>query len=147
MTEAMRNTTKVMVRMGKSMKAPQIAKIAREFAMQSEVMEQTSEIVGEAVDDALASSDEEEEAESLVNQVLAELRLSSTGEVIVPTSTGVAAPTAAAVAAPIGEGAGGPPRPPGGGGGCGGGGEGGVPAAAPSASVSELEERLRNLRG
>lgn len=154
MAEAMKSTTKSMVSMGKAIKMPQLQKIVREFAVQSERMEMTGEVMSDAIDMAMEGSDDEEEEEEMLKSVEAELGLSlmseapSVGE---GTTVGTKAP-AAAVAAPIGAAAGGgggapppggsmPPPPSGGGdssaGGGGGGGGGGM---------SDLEARLANLR-
>jgi charged multivesicular body protein 2A len=73
MTTAMRGASQAMVRMNKQMNMPQIQKIMREFAMESEKMEMTTEMVGGAIDDAMEDEADEEETEQLVGQVLAEI--------------------------------------------------------------------------
>ena len=64
-----------LVRMNRQMNMPQIQKILREFAMESEKMEMTTEMVGGAIDDAMEDEMDEEETEAVVGQVLAEIGL------------------------------------------------------------------------
>ena len=75
MTTAMRGASQAMVRMNRQMNMPQIQKIMREFAMESEKMEMTTEMVGGAIDDAMEDEMDEEETEAVVGQVLAEIGL------------------------------------------------------------------------
>ena len=67
--------------MNKRMNLPALQKIMREFEMQNEKMEMTSETMGDAIDDAFEADDEEEETENLVNQVLDEIGISTQQEV------------------------------------------------------------------
>merc|ERR1712167_488616 len=75
MTTAMRGASQAMVRMNRQMNMPQIQKIMREFAMESEKMEMTSDMVGDSIDDAMGADEDEEESEEVVSQVLAEIGL------------------------------------------------------------------------
>ena len=52
MADAMRGATKAMGAMNKQMNLPALTKIMREFERQNEKMEMTSEMMGDAVDDA-----------------------------------------------------------------------------------------------
>ena len=52
MADAMRGATKAMGAMNKQMNLPALMKIMREFERQNEKMEMTSEMMGDAVDDA-----------------------------------------------------------------------------------------------
>lgn len=67
--------------MNKRMNLPALQKIMREFEMQNEKMEMTTETMGDAIDDAFEGNDEEEETENLVNQVLDEIGISTEHEV------------------------------------------------------------------
>mgnify|MGYP001227852956 FL=1 len=78
MTTAMRGASQAMVRMNKQMNMPQIQKIMREFAMESEKMEMTTEVVGDAIDDAMEGEEDEEDTEKLVGEVLAGIGLDMT---------------------------------------------------------------------
>jgi len=52
MADAMRGATKAMSAMNKQMNLPALTKIMRDFERQNEKMEMTSEMMGDAVDDA-----------------------------------------------------------------------------------------------
>ena len=78
MTTAMRGASQAMVRMNRQMNMPQIQKIMREFAMESEKMEMTTEVVGDAIDDAMEGEEDEEDTEKLVGEVLAGIGLDMT---------------------------------------------------------------------
>ena len=52
MADAMRGATRAMGAMNKQMNLPALTKIMREFERQNERMEMTSEMMGDAVDDA-----------------------------------------------------------------------------------------------
>ncbi len=51
MSEAMKGATRAMGAMNRQMNLPALQKIMREFEMQNERMEMTSEVMGDAVDD------------------------------------------------------------------------------------------------
>ena len=51
MSEAMRGATRAMGAMNRQMNLPALQKIMRDFEMQNERMEMTSEVMGDAVDD------------------------------------------------------------------------------------------------
>ena len=53
----------------------------RNFAMAAEKMEMTQEMMGDAVDGALDADGEEEEADDLVAQVMAELKINMAGSI------------------------------------------------------------------
>ena len=150
MTTAMKGATRAMIRMNQKMNLPQMQHIMRKFAMETERMDMTQEMMGDTIDDVMESASDEEEEEKVVDQVLTELGIDTMEDVpdvrwVVPL-TAAAAGTQARVAAPIGAAA------SGGGGGGGGGGAGGPPPAAPpaggagGADLSDLEARLNNLR-
>ena len=51
MSEAMKGATRAMGAMNRQMNLPALQKIMREFEVQNERMEMTSEVMGDAVDD------------------------------------------------------------------------------------------------
>lgn len=73
MADAMRGVTRAMASMNKQLNLPSLNNIMREFERQNEKMESTTEVMGDAIDDAMAADGEEEESEELVSQVLDEL--------------------------------------------------------------------------
>ncbi|CAD7694980.1 unnamed protein product [Ostreobium quekettii] len=93
MADAMRGATKAMKVMNKKMNIPALQKIMREFEMQNEKMEMTSEMMGDAIDDVFEGEEEEEETDDLVNQVLDEIGIGTAEQL-------VAAPAAVASHAP-----------------------------------------------
>ncbi|KAL8160875.1 hypothetical protein V2J09_012364 [Rumex salicifolius] len=102
MGEAMKGVTKAMGQMNRQMNLPSLQKIMRDFEMQNEKMELTSEVMGDAIDDALEGDEEEEETEDLVSQVLDEIGINVNQELVNAPSSSVSAP-AAAVKAPQAE--------------------------------------------
>ena len=57
MTSCLKGVTKVLTKMNKMMSVPQIAKTLQEFERQNAIMEQTGEMVDDAMDDAFAEDD------------------------------------------------------------------------------------------
>ncbi|CAE7607099.1 chmp2a2, partial [Symbiodinium sp. KB8] len=113
MNTAMRGATTAMMRMNKSMNLPSMQRIAREFAMQSERMEMSQEMMSDAVDDAMEGDEDDLEEDALVQQVLGELNIdtmSTLGSLDAPTAQPASA--AAATAAPTAGEVGPRPRPP-----------------------------------
>ena len=76
LTEAMRNATLAMRRMNRQMNLPQLQNIMAEFAKQTEMMEETQEMVGDAIDDAMETEDDITETDNVVNQILDEIGIS-----------------------------------------------------------------------
>ena len=87
MADAMKNTTKAMVKMNKAVDAPGINKMMMEFQRENEKMEYMQEIMGEALDDAMAQPGDEEEEEKIVSQVLDEIGV-SIGDQLADAPTG-----------------------------------------------------------
>lgn len=154
MSDAMKNATRSMAMMSRKMNLPQLQSIMRTFGMETERMEMTQEVMGDTMDGILEADDEEEEADSLVASVLAELKLTDTFAAV-PTGGAAAATTVAtgparvATAATGGSssGAGAPhPPPPGPGGDAGGFGASAPAPPAESAAASSLKERLANMK-
>ena len=74
-----------MVALNKATNMPELSKIMREFARESEMMESKQEMIGDVLDDTLDDEEDEKESEMIVNQVLDELGVSlSEGLVDVP---------------------------------------------------------------
>merc|ERR1719461_595202 len=119
----MKGVTKAMQRMNKKVNLPQFQKLIMEF-------EKQYEMITDAIDDAMGASDDEEETDQVLNQVLGELGL-SIGDGLVPVPNDSLAPAAAAagpnrVAVP--------------------GGSGGGPGLNSADVDADLEARLKNLR-
>lgn len=164
MASAMKNTTRALVRVNARLNIPQLQTIMRTFGMETSKMEDTTDMIGDTLDEIFSADGEEDEEDELVAKVMTELNLEmGTSTLAAPTgSLGVATGSAAAaaparVAAPIGAdgGSSAPPPPKGPDGGAGGGGAAFVPppaaggagaAAPPSAASSDLAARLANLR-
>lgn len=68
MAQAMKGVTRAMQSMNRQLNLPQIQKIMMEFERQSEIMDMKEEMMGEAVDDAIADEGDEEETEAIVSQ-------------------------------------------------------------------------------
>lgn len=69
MSQAMRGVTQAMKNMSRQMNLPQIQKIMMEFERQTEIMDMKEEMMGEAIDDAIADEGDEEETDAVVSQV------------------------------------------------------------------------------
>mmetsp|Transcript_21150 Transcript_21150/g.42671 ORF Transcript_21150/g.42671 Transcript_21150/m.42671 type:complete len:224 (-) Transcript_21150:98-769(-) len=81
MAEAMKSTTKAMMKMNKAVDAPAINKMMAEFERENMKSEMMQEIMGEALDDALAEDGDAEEEDKIVAQVLDEIGISFGEEV------------------------------------------------------------------
>ncbi|KHN72592.1 Charged multivesicular body protein 2a [Toxocara canis] len=93
MAQAMKGVTRAMQSMNKQLNLPQIQKIMMEFERQSEIMDMKEEMMGEAIDDAIADEGDEEESEAIVTQVLDELGIQMNEELgALPTAHGTLAP-------------------------------------------------------
>uniref|UniRef100_A0A2P2KEH1 Uncharacterized protein MANES_04G143300 n=1 Tax=Rhizophora mucronata TaxID=61149 RepID=A0A2P2KEH1_RHIMU len=94
MGEAMKGVTKAMGQMNRQMNLPSLQKIMLEFEKQNEKMEMVTEVMGDAIDDALEGDEEEVETEDLVNQVLDEIGIDIKNELVNAPSAAVSAPAA-----------------------------------------------------
>lgn len=65
----MKGVTTVMKKMNNQLNLPQIQKIMTEFERQSEIMDMKEEVMGDAIDEAIDVSGDEEESEQVVQQV------------------------------------------------------------------------------
>merc|ERR1739838_434953 len=81
--------------MNNRMKMPQLQKIMMDFERQSEMLDMKTEMMDDAVDDAMAGSDGEEESEAIVKEVLDELGLQMNEELgtLTPAVGGLAGPS------------------------------------------------------
>jgi charged multivesicular body protein 2A len=75
MTNAMRGIVKSMHLMNRQVNLPRIGQILQAFERESEVLSLKQEVIDDAMDNAIADEDENEETEQVVNQVLDELGL------------------------------------------------------------------------
>ncbi len=75
MTNAMKKAGRCMAMMNKQLNLPEMQKIMKDFAKETEIMDMKEEMVGDAIDGAMEGDDDEEEEEALVNQVLDEIGL------------------------------------------------------------------------
>ncbi|KAH3675127.1 hypothetical protein WICMUC_002783 [Wickerhamomyces mucosus] len=74
MTTSMRDATKLLGSMNRSMNLPQLQRIAMEFEKENDLMDQRQEMMDDAVDDAMGEDeDEDEEVDEIVNRVLDEI--------------------------------------------------------------------------
>lgn len=94
MAQAMKGVTKAMGQMNRKMNLPAIQRIMREFEMQNERMEMSSDFMSDAMDDAFEEEDEEEETEELVNQVLDEIGCNLNTELVQAPAGGIGAKAA-----------------------------------------------------
>uniref|UniRef100_A0A061R9N9 Charged multivesicular body protein 2A n=1 Tax=Tetraselmis sp. GSL018 TaxID=582737 RepID=A0A061R9N9_9CHLO len=107
MGDAMRGATRAMGAMNKQMNLPKLQQIMREFERQNERMEMSSEMMGDAIDDAFEGEAEEEESDELVSQVMDELGITLSNELLKAPGQAVAQPAQPAAAAanePMAEG-------------------------------------------
>jgi len=104
MADAMRGVTSAMKSMNTKLNIPSLQNILKEFERQNEKMEMTTEVMGDAIDDAFAVDDEVDE---LGCNVGAELISAPAGKVSVAAETERAAPTAVLEGAGAAESAGG----------------------------------------
>ncbi|CAM9481615.1 unnamed protein product [Hapterophycus canaliculatus] len=96
----MGNVAGVMKKVNDSVSTEETAKIMQQFAVENEKMNMSEEMMDDALIDAFDGEGVEEEADGVVNQVLAELGLEMDGKMVdAPTNTpasGVARPSATA---------------------------------------------------
>merc|ERR1712227_934186 len=81
LAETMGQTTKVMGQMNKLVDPQKVAKTMHDFEMANAKMEMTEETMNEALDDVLADSDDEDEEQAVINQVLDEIGIEITSKV------------------------------------------------------------------
>ncbi|VDM00956.1 unnamed protein product [Schistocephalus solidus] len=98
MVDAMKQTTRTLVRMNKQMNLPELQKILMEFEKQSQMMEMKEEMISDAMDDVFEEEADAEASDAVVQQILDELGLEIAGEVNrLPTSSdSIGVPTSGA---------------------------------------------------
>lgn len=97
MTRSMKGITKVMIQMNSKMDAKTITKIMQEFMTENERQKMNQEVMSEAIDDAM--EDDEVEEDAIVNQVLDEIGIEMSGDMINNTGVGKISTRAPATAA------------------------------------------------
>ncbi|KAI5964072.1 IFG3 [Candida pseudojiufengensis] len=77
MAMSMRDATRVLSGMNRSMNLPQLSRIAQEFAKENDLMDQKQEFMDDAIDDAMAMDEdelgEEEQIDEILGKVLDEI--------------------------------------------------------------------------
>ena len=120
MAEAMTNTAKALMKMNKAVDVPGITKMMAEFERENAKNELMQEILGDAIDGALEQEGDEEEEEAIVGQVLDEIGINF-NEDVPDAPLGVPGKASNEEESKVAE-----------------------PAADPG--LTELEERLNNLK-
>lgn len=128
LAESMSSVAKAMVKMNKAVNVPAINKMMQDFARENEKSELMQEMMGDAMDDVMDQDGNEEEEEMVVSQVLDEIGVSFGDEMMEAPGKPVAVAKGKEQeqeipAAPVGMG-----------------------AAEGGGDMSELEQRLNNLR-
>lgn len=86
MSDAMKGVTVALGKMNKQINMPELNKIMEDFMRENAESELKEEMIGDAIDDALAEDDTEEQEDMIVNQVMEELGISLAESVpIAPT--------------------------------------------------------------
>ncbi|EEQ41098.1 putative DOA4-independent degradation protein [Clavispora lusitaniae] len=77
MASSMKDATRLLSGMNRSMNLPQLSRIAQEFAKENDLMDQKQEFMDDAIDDAMALDedglDEDEQADEVLTKVLDEI--------------------------------------------------------------------------
>lgn len=73
--------------MNKSMNLPHMQKLMQQFQMADAQLEDKTEMMGDAIDDAVAEDGDEEEEAEIVGRVLDEIGIDFNGMVSIQTST------------------------------------------------------------
>lgn len=73
MAEAMKGATKAMKSMNQTMNLPAIQHIMMDFERESEIMDMKEEMMSDAIDDVMEDEADEEESDTIVQQVLDEI--------------------------------------------------------------------------
>lgn len=86
MAEAMRGATRAMGSMNRGLNLPAIQRIMNEFEKESSVMDMKEELMSDAVDEAMDKEEEEEEGENVLKEVLDEIGVNLSQQLVdVPT--------------------------------------------------------------
>lgn len=75
MTMSMRDATRLLSGMNRSMNLPQLSRIAQEFSKENDIMDQKQEFMDDAIDDAMEDDElgEEEQVDEILGKVLDEI--------------------------------------------------------------------------
>lgn len=89
MAMSMKDATRLLGTMNRSMNLPQLQRIAMEFEKENDMMDQRQEMMDDALDDAMGDGlEEDEEADEIVNQVLDEIGIDLNSK-MTDTPTGI----------------------------------------------------------
>ena len=88
MAKSMGTATKAMGTMNKEMDPMKLAKTLQDFEKESTKMDMADEMMGDTLDDLLGGSDDEEEQDAIVSQVLDEIGIEITGKMADAPSAG-----------------------------------------------------------
>ena len=88
MAKSMGTATKAMGTMNKQIDPMTLQKTLQEFEKESTKMDMAEEMMGDTLDDLLGGSDDEEEQDAIVNQVLDEIGIEITGKLADAPSAG-----------------------------------------------------------
>ncbi|KAL5529379.1 hypothetical protein ACEPAG_5364 [Sanghuangporus baumii] len=96
MAEAMRGATRAMGAMNRGLNLPAIQRIMSEFEKESATMDMKEEMMSDAVDDVMDDEleDEEEEGDKILKQVLDEIGVDVSQQLVEAPSSSLAAPVA-----------------------------------------------------
>jgi len=94
MAESMGTATKAMGTMNKQVDPQKLSKTLQEFERESAKMDMAEDMMGDTLDDLLGGSDDEEEQDAIVSQVLDEIGIEITGKLSSLPGTGSSLPQA-----------------------------------------------------
>jgi len=82
MADAMKGVTKAMMRLNRTMNVPAMQQVMMEFERQSEMMDMKEDIMNDCIDGAFNEVEDEEESDAIINQVLDDLNLNLTTQLV-----------------------------------------------------------------
>mmetsp|Transcript_9965 Transcript_9965/g.20857 ORF Transcript_9965/g.20857 Transcript_9965/m.20857 type:complete len:226 (-) Transcript_9965:473-1150(-) len=126
MADAMKSTATAMHKMNKAIDVPAINKMMQEFEKENAKTEIMQEIMGDTIDEALGGEENEDEEEAVVSQVLDEIGITFGEDLPSAAPTGAVRVSDPAPSGKVAMSAG--------------------PAGDTDPALSELEERLNNLK-
>lgn len=88
MADAMKGVTIALMRMNRAMNLPAMQKVMMEFERQSELMDMKEEMMEDTMDDMMGEEDEEGESEEILNQVLDEIGIGISSQLVSAPATG-----------------------------------------------------------
>jgi len=80
MADAMKNTTKVVGQMNKNMDPMKVAQTMQEFEKANAKIDMSEEMINDALDNILSESGDEDEEDAVVNKILDELNIETSGK-------------------------------------------------------------------